>query len=226
MKVGSWLILMTMLAQSEDNQLPRRGYFGVGLEKAENGARVFSVAPDSTAAAVKIVVDDVIEAVDGRPGTTPEAVVALIGRHKGGESIKIDIRREGNRRTIDVILKRYPVEQMANRNSPRVGLCALVPNTRPALAKYTVFHESAGPTTVAPAPPYAAFIARPARRNRLGSRTRTDAELPGALIPGNPSTVTRSPSTNGCPFTVAVTPPPAPGLFIRHPRKCSGSETA
>jgi hypothetical protein len=122
-KVVYWLILVSIgllrlsdftLAQSGDDPLPRRGYFGVGLEKAENGARVFSVAPDSTAAAVKIIVGDVIEAVDSRPATSPEAVVALIGRHKGGESIKIDLRRDGERRTIDAILKPYPLEQMAN----------------------------------------------------------------------------------------------------------------
>jgi dienelactone hydrolase len=123
MKVAYWLVLVTIallglsdstLSQSGDDPLPRRGYFGVGLEKAEKGARVFSVAPDSTAAAVKIVVGDVIEAVDSRPATSPEAVVALIGRHNGGESVKIDLRRDGNHRTIDAILKPYPLEQMAN----------------------------------------------------------------------------------------------------------------
>jgi len=138
MKVKRWLIPLCIgllslsqpvRAQSADDPLPRRGYFGVGLEKAENGARVFSVAPDSTAAAVKIVVGDVIEAIDGRPATTPEAVVALIGRHKGGESIKIDMRRDGNRRTIDVTLKPYPLEQMANATLQYRSVVAL-PNVR------------------------------------------------------------------------------------------------
>jgi dienelactone hydrolase len=121
--VKRWLILLCIgllslsqpvRAQSGGDPLPRRGYFGVGLEKAENGARVFSVSPNSTAAAVGIVVGDVIEAVDSRPATSPEAVVALIGRHKAGESVKIDLRRDGNARTIDAILKPYPLEQMAN----------------------------------------------------------------------------------------------------------------
>src|SRR5262245_39108915 len=99
-----WLILLciglrtlsySVWAQSEDDPLPRRGYFGVGLEKATNGARVFSVAPDSTAAAVGIVIGDVIEVVDGRPAATPEAVVASIGHHRSGESVKIDLSRDG-----------------------------------------------------------------------------------------------------------------------------------
>ena len=123
MKVNRWQILLCIgllslsppvRAQMGDDPLPRRGYFGVGLEKADAGARVFSVAPDSTAAAVGIAVGDVIEAVDGRPATAPETVVALIGRHKSAESVKIDLRRDGDRRTIDAILKPYPLETMAN----------------------------------------------------------------------------------------------------------------
>ena len=123
MKVKRWLILLCLgmfslsqpvRSQSGEDPLPRRGYFGVGLEKAENGARVFSVAPDSTAAAVEITVGDVIEAVDGRPAISPEAVVALIGRHKAGELVKIDLRRGGNARTAEATLKTFPVEQMAN----------------------------------------------------------------------------------------------------------------
>jgi len=123
MKVTGWLILVSIgllslshpvLAQLGDDPLPRRGYFGVGLEKADNGARVSSVAPDSTAAAVGIVVGDVIEAVDRHPATAPEVVVTLIGRHKGGESVEIELRRDGNRRTVNAILKPFPFEQMAD----------------------------------------------------------------------------------------------------------------
>jgi serine protease Do len=101
-------------AQSENDVLPRRGYFGVGLEKAEGGARVFSVAPDSTAAAMGIIVGDVIESIDGHPATAPEVVVATIAGHKSGESVQIDLRRDSNRRTINATLQPLPLEQMAN----------------------------------------------------------------------------------------------------------------
>jgi S1-C subfamily serine protease len=91
MKVKCWLILLCMgmlslsqpvRSQSGGDPLPRRGYFGVGLEKAENGARVFSVAADSTAEAFKIAIGDVIEAVDGRPATSPDVVVPLMDATK------------------------------------------------------------------------------------------------------------------------------------------------
>src|SRR3954464_12719706 len=87
-------LIQCTYAQSENDVLPRRGYFGVGLEKAEGGARVFSVAPDSTAAATGIIVGDVIEAVDGRPATAPEVVVASIAGHKSGESVQLALRRD------------------------------------------------------------------------------------------------------------------------------------
>jgi len=149
MKVKRWLILLYLglfslfppvQAQSGDDPLPRRGYFGVGLEKAESGARVSSVAADSTAAAAKIVVGDVIEAVDGNPSTTPEAVIALLGRHKGGDSIKIDVSRDGNRRTIDGILKPYPREQMANATLQYRSVVAL-----PGVRLRTILSIPSGP---------------------------------------------------------------------------------
>jgi len=117
------------MAQPGSDPLSRRGYFGVGLEKAEGGARVFSVAPDSTAGAIGIVVGDVIEAVDDRPATSPEAVVAMIGSHKSGESVKLDLRRDGNRRSISANLKPFPLEQMDNATVHYVSVVAL-PNVR------------------------------------------------------------------------------------------------
>jgi dienelactone hydrolase len=88
--------------------LPRRGYFGVGLEKSEAGVRVFSVTPESTASAAGIVIGDVIKSIDGVDVTAPDAVVAAIGKHKGGESIKIGLAKG----IITATLKPYPMEDM------------------------------------------------------------------------------------------------------------------
>jgi len=127
--VGLLSLCGPVLGQSGGDDLPRRGYFGVGLEKAEKGARVFSVAPNSTAAAVEIVVGDVIEAVDGNPAVSPEAIVALIGRHKAGEPVKIALRRGSNTRTINATLKAFPFEQMANA-TVHYGSVAAFPDVR------------------------------------------------------------------------------------------------
>jgi dienelactone hydrolase len=108
--------LMATAAQTASDRAPlrRRGYFGVGLEKAEVGVRVFAVTPDSTASAAGIKIGDVIRAIDGVDVLSPEAVVAAIGKHKGGESIRIDIAAGVDRETLAAMLKPYPTEQMAN----------------------------------------------------------------------------------------------------------------
>jgi dienelactone hydrolase len=109
--VAVGVLIISSFAQSE---LPRRAYFGVGLEKHPDGIRVFSITEGSAAAAAGMAIGDFIESVDDHATSSPEATVAAIARHKGGESVKIDVRRSDTRRTINVILKTYPVEQMAN----------------------------------------------------------------------------------------------------------------
>jgi hypothetical protein len=129
MSIGVLGLSRPVLAQSGEDLLPRRGYFGVGLEKADGGARVFSVATDSTAAAADVRIGDVIEAIDGSPITSPQLVVDLMGRHKAGQSVKLDLRRDGNRRTIETILKPFPFEQMANATI-HYGSVAALPDVR------------------------------------------------------------------------------------------------
>jgi dienelactone hydrolase len=133
MKFLNWQIVLATgllsLLQSPDDLLPRRGYFGVSLEKAEGGARVFAVAHESTAEAEGIVIGDVIAAVDNQPVTSPEVAVSAIGRHKSGELVKIDLRRNGSLRTINATLKSIPFERMANA-TVHYGSVAVSPGIR------------------------------------------------------------------------------------------------
>ena len=94
--------------------LPRRAYFGVGLEKHEVGARVFSVGNGSTAAGVGMAVGDVILTVNDQTISTPEAVVAEISGYRAGQSVRMEILRDGERRAIQAALKPLPFEEMKN----------------------------------------------------------------------------------------------------------------
>ena len=124
------LVLLLALAQLvSDGGLPRRAHFGVGLEKAAEGVRVFTVAPGSTAEVVGVAVGDIIEAVDGQPVNAPEAVVAAVAKHRSGEPIALDLRRDGAQRKIEGKLKSYPVEQMANA-TVHYGSVTAVPGVR------------------------------------------------------------------------------------------------
>jgi dienelactone hydrolase len=126
--VALGLLTPFLFAQTEAD-LPRRGYFGVGLEKSDQGVRVFAVSPGSTAAAAGVAIGDVIESIDGRPPGPPEAAAAAIGRHKAGESVILRVRREGNSRTIEATLKPFPLEQMTNA-TVQYGSVASLPNVR------------------------------------------------------------------------------------------------
>jgi dienelactone hydrolase len=106
--------MLAAFAQTPLDPLPRRGYFGVGLESSPDGVRVFSVSPGSTAEAFGVAIGDVIVAVDGKPAGTPQAVVAAVGFHRSGELIRVDVLRSGARQSIAATLKPFPVEQMAN----------------------------------------------------------------------------------------------------------------
>ena len=109
------LILLLALTQLDaDGGLPRRAHFGVGVEKAAEGVRVFTIAPGSTAEGLGVAVGDIIQAVDGQAVNAPEAVVAAVGKHRSGESITLSLSRDGARLTIEGKLKSYPVEQMPN----------------------------------------------------------------------------------------------------------------
>src|SRR6185503_14431424 len=89
------------------------------LEQTTAGARVTGVAPGSTAAVTGIAVGDIIVGIDGKATATTDAVIGAIGRHRGGESISIGIRRNGEPRTIEASLKAYPTEQMKNATVDR-----------------------------------------------------------------------------------------------------------
>ena len=123
------LALAISCAAQSQADLPRRGYFGVGLEKRDGGVRVFTVSEGSTAASSGIAIGDLIESVDGNEVSSPEAAVAAVARHKAGESVRIVVRRNGESRTVTATLKPYPFEQMANATLQYSSVTPL-PNVR------------------------------------------------------------------------------------------------
>jgi dienelactone hydrolase len=179
MTLGLTLILSTVHGQSESDSLRRRGYFGVGLEKDKDGARVFTISEGSTAAAAGIAVGDFIENVDGQTVSSPETVTAAIGRHKGGESIRIGLRRDGDHRLIDATLKPYPLEEMANA-TVQYGSVLALPGVR---LRTIVSIPKGGPTSRFPAvlliqgggcgsidTPFSPKVAQPGLMQDIGSQ--------------------------------------------------------
>ena len=61
-----------------------------------------------------MAVGDVIVTVDDQTISTPEGVVAAISRYRPGQSVRMEILRDGERRAIQAVLKPLPFEEMKN----------------------------------------------------------------------------------------------------------------
>ncbi len=68
--------------------------------KETSGALVTSVSPDSAAEKAGIAIEDVITGVNGREVTDAGQLRAAIGIHRAGESVKIDLVRDGKARNV------------------------------------------------------------------------------------------------------------------------------
>ena len=99
-------------AQISVDALPRRAWFGVALAPHESGALVTSVVEGSSAAVEGIRAGDVIRAVDEVAMRMPNDVIAIIGRHTGGEVATIDIIRDGRSERHAVMLRPLLKETM------------------------------------------------------------------------------------------------------------------
>jgi serine protease Do len=86
---------------------------GLGMKKAE-GAVVDQSQADSPAAKAGIESGDVITAVNGTPVKDARALARMIGTMEPKSSVKLDILRKGESKTLTVTLAQMPNEQQAN----------------------------------------------------------------------------------------------------------------
>jgi serine protease Do len=131
-----------VVAQLKDKGFVTRGWLGVeiqpvtagianslGMKKAE-GAMVDLPQPDSPAAKAGIETGDVVTALNGTPVPNSRELARRIGMMAPGTSVKLDILRKGETRTVSVTLGQMPNEQhaktdnghVAGHNEPYLGL--------------------------------------------------------------------------------------------------------
>jgi S1-C subfamily serine protease len=70
----------------------------------EQGLIVMEVVPGGPADAAGIVPGDVITAMAGEPTTQVEDIIAVLRRHAPGETLAIEIVRDGERQTVNAVL--------------------------------------------------------------------------------------------------------------------------
>jgi S1-C subfamily serine protease len=85
-----------------------RAYLGVTTAPHTRGAEVVSVASGSPAQSAGVQTGDVITGVDGNEVTEPQDVSEAIDSLKPGDSIEIELSRDGSSRTVEVDLAARP----------------------------------------------------------------------------------------------------------------------
>jgi dienelactone hydrolase len=110
--VALTLVAATAWPQPQD-ALPRRGAVGIQLGGDDAEAVVATVVPDGSAAAdAGMLVGDVLAALDGTPITSTAQVQSIIGRHRAGDALVIDVKRGGEARRLVATLKSFPYETL------------------------------------------------------------------------------------------------------------------
>ena len=97
-----------VIPRLERGETIRRAYLGVSTGEASGGAVVREVTPGAPAASAGLQPGDVIVAIGGEQVAGPDDVAAAIQDRRPGESIEVEVRRDGALQTFDVELTARP----------------------------------------------------------------------------------------------------------------------
>ena len=134
-------------SQPSSDALPRRAALGVTLANDSAGAVVVGAVPNGSAGAgAGVHVGDAIAALDGTPVTSIAHVQSIIGRHRGGDSLTIDVVRGGQAKRLVAQLQTFAFERLPNTTF-EYGHVTLADGTR----LRTIVSRPTSTTSAAPA---------------------------------------------------------------------------
>jgi putative serine protease PepD len=99
-----------VIPRLERGETIRRAYLGVSTAEGNGGAVVQEATDGGPAAEAGIRSGDVIVAVQGDRIQRPDDVAAAIQDRRPGETVKVEVRRDGDLRTVDVKLAARPTQ--------------------------------------------------------------------------------------------------------------------
>lgn len=105
--VDEVLIVIEQLREQAKGTVREEGFLGVGLAAREDGGQgaiITNVQPGSPADKAGILIDDVVLAVDGEPIDGQAGLVAAIRDAEPGQTVKIEIFRDGERLVFEATL--------------------------------------------------------------------------------------------------------------------------
>lgn len=111
--VGEALPVIEELRAMSNGASRVEGYLGVGLQGREDGGRgalITEVSPDSPADKAGLLAGDIVVSAGGTPVDGQPAFVAAIRDQSPGDSIEIEVLRDGKRLTLSATLIERPSE--------------------------------------------------------------------------------------------------------------------
>ena len=89
-----------------------RGWIGAAMQPVQldtrGGLLLVSIEPESPAAKAKLLVGDVVVAIDGEALTSFEQLLEVLGGDAVGKKVRVDIVRAGEQRAVDVVIGERP----------------------------------------------------------------------------------------------------------------------
>lgn len=89
----------------------KRGFLGIRFQAGEGEIKIEDVVPDSPAEKAGLKPGDVVVRVDKKDVKDEGTLRELIGSHKPGDKVSIEIKRDGKEQTMDVTLGSPPEDQ-------------------------------------------------------------------------------------------------------------------
>jgi putative serine protease PepD len=99
-----------VIPRLERGETIRRAYLGVSTGEGNGGAVVRQATDGGPAASAGVRTGGVIVAVGGKRVRTPDDVAAAIQDRRPGESVELQVRRDGDLQTLDVKLAARPTQ--------------------------------------------------------------------------------------------------------------------
>lgn len=87
------------------------GFLGIRITPSDDGVTVGGVMPDSPAAEAGLQEGDIITAVNGEPVSTPRDLVQAVRTADAGDTLTLDITRNGDDQTIEVTLGEWSMPE-------------------------------------------------------------------------------------------------------------------
>lgn len=109
--VDEVLTVLEQLREQASGTPRSEGFLGVGLETRNDGGAgsiIATVQPGSPAEQAGVLIGDIVLAVDGEPVNGQAGLVAAIRDRIPGDSISIDLVRDGERLTVSAVLVARP----------------------------------------------------------------------------------------------------------------------